>query len=144
MKDLYRKLGIDPKASHEEVAAALESQPDMHHCSPILKDQEKRAAYNQAHATLNAIGILRHRLGLDSEDSWFLENCPHFAPRLIMQKKSATAHKPVLQGPAPGYTSGGSEPAETKPVPSNRTGQSILIVAVVVTVMLAILAYTLL
>lgn len=144
MKDLYHKLGIDPQASHEEVAAALALQPDMHHCSPILTDQEKRAAYNQAHATLNAIGILRHRLGLDSADSWFLENCPHFAPRLIKENKSAVTHKPAMQASAPGSGSDGPELAEAEPAPSNRTGQSILIVTVVVIVMLAILAYTLL
>jgi len=142
MKDLYRKLGIDPKASHEEVAAALESQPDMHHCSPILKDQEKRAAYNQAHATLNAIGILRHRLGLDSEDSWFLESCPHFAPRLVMQEKLAATHQPTAQAPVTENAPKVSQQQESARSSSSRIGQSMLIVAAVVIAMLAILAYS--
>lgn len=82
MKDLYSSLGIDPGASEEEVVAALESKPDLATYAAILQANDRRAAYDRTHAALKAIGALRHRLGLDSERSWFLENFPDFAPAL--------------------------------------------------------------
>lgn len=82
MKDLYSGLGIDPGASEEEVVAALESRPDLAAYASILRADDRRAAYDRAHAALKAIGALRHRLGLDTESSWFLENFPDFARAL--------------------------------------------------------------
>lgn len=82
MKDLYSNLGIDPGASEEEVVAALEGRPDLAAYASVLQADDRRAAYDRTHAALTAIGALRHRLGLDSERSWFLENYPDFAPAL--------------------------------------------------------------
>jgi hypothetical protein len=143
MKDLYRRLGIDPKASSREVAAALASKPEMGECAPILQDEKRRAGYDQAHATLNAIGILRHRLGLDSDDSWFLENCPDFAPRLLKAEHSSAAHKPPTRDPMAGAYDPTEQQQDSKPepqIPAN-TKQSYLVIAVVVIAFLAILAY---
>lgn len=81
MNDLYFRLNIDPNASAEEIAAALALKPEMSACSSILLDAEKRSVYDRTHATLSAIGLLRHRLGLNSIDPWFLQNYPHFGPR---------------------------------------------------------------
>lgn len=81
MKDLYRRLGIEPQSSDEEIRAALESRPAMQGCSGILLDPARRAAYDETHHILKTIGLLRHRLGLDTGHSWFLDNCPDFAPR---------------------------------------------------------------
>ncbi len=101
MKDLYRKLGIDPKASTGEITAALAVKPEMREYAPILQDEKRRAGYDQAHATLNTIGILRHRLGLDSGDSWFLANCPDFAPGHLKTEHVSAARKPVPQDSVP-------------------------------------------
>ena len=80
MKNLYSSLGIEPGASEEEVVAAFEGRPDLAAYASILQAADKRAAHDRTHAALKAIGALRHRLGLDSERSWFLENFPDFAP----------------------------------------------------------------
>jgi len=141
MKDLYRKLGIDPKASNQEVAAALELKPEMSKYATILRDEEKRTGYNQAHATLNAIGILRHRLGLDSGDSWFLENCPDFAPGLLRAEQAREVPKPASQDSMMEKNHQDPQRQEPIPGPSAGTKQSLLIVAGVVAGMLAILAY---
>jgi hypothetical protein len=82
MKDLYFKLDIDPDASAEEVAAALAIKPEMSACSSILLDEEKRSVYDRTRSTLSAIGLLRHKLGLNATDSWFVQNYPDFVPRL--------------------------------------------------------------
>lgn len=82
MNDLYFRLNIDPNASAEEITAALALKPEMSACSSILLDEEKRSVYDRAHATMSAIGLLRHRLGLNAADSWFVQNYPNFVPRL--------------------------------------------------------------
>jgi len=141
MKDLYHRLGIDPKASSEEVAAALASKPAMSECASILQDEKKRAGYDQAHATLNAIGILRHRLGLDSGESWFLENCPDFAPRHLKAEHSSEVHKPAVHKSATANYNPPDRQENPKLQTSTGTNQSYLIIAVVVVALLAILAY---
>lgn len=82
MKDLYFKLNIDSNASAEEIAAALSLKPEMGACSSILLDEEKRSVYDRTRSTLSAIGLLRHRLGLNATDPWFVQNYPDFVPRL--------------------------------------------------------------
>jgi hypothetical protein len=94
MKDLYSSLGIDPGASDEEVVAALESRPDLAAHAAILRADDRRAAYDRTYAALKAIGALRHRLGLDSECSWFLENSPDFAPALRAGLRSSSSAGP--------------------------------------------------
>jgi len=140
MKNLYHALGIDPKASHEEVAAALESKPELESCAPILLDEEKRAAYGQAHATLSAIGLLRHRLGLDTGDSWFLNDSPDFAPRLVREKKTMAAQKSDSPGSTPRENQAAAVQQHPPAAPTG-SKQTFLIIAVVVVALLAIFAY---
>ena len=94
MKDLYYRLGIEPQSSGEEIAAALEAKPELSACAGILLDPERRAQYDETHQILKTIGLLRHRLGLDTGHSWFLENCADFAPRksLPFAAKQPTQH----------------------------------------------------
>jgi len=80
MKDLYFNLNIDRDASTEDVAAALQQNPEMGAYASILLDEDKRSTYDRTHATLSTIGLLRHNLGLNAHDSWFLDNYPNFAP----------------------------------------------------------------
>jgi hypothetical protein len=82
-------------------------------------------------------------LGLDTGDSWFLENCPDFAPGLLKADHSGAARKPIRQeSKTEGYHSAelrqDPEPALQIPVSPN---QSYLIIAAVVMALLAILAY---
>jgi hypothetical protein len=81
MKDLYARLGIGPDASAGEVVEAGQASPEAGACAQVLADATQRAAYDRAYSTLKSIGILRHRLGLDSGESWFLSRYPDFAPR---------------------------------------------------------------
>jgi len=140
MKNLYHILGVDPKASQEEVAAALELKPETEKFAPILLNEEKRAAYNQAHATLSAIGILRHRLGLDSGESWFLEDCPDFSPKLLQVKKHRAAQKAVSRDSTSGENQAGP-PQQRQAEPPVRSRQMFLVIGGVVVATLAILVY---
>jgi len=133
MKDLYRNLDIDPGASAEELAAALQNRPDLSEYAPVLLDEKKRAGYDRTHAILKTIGVLRHKLSLDSGDSWFLENYPDFAPKNIQGNLSPSFRKP--------------EPKELQPESMQlsktpvRSNQSVYIILGVVLAALIILAY---
>ena len=137
MKDLYRKLGIDQDAAGAEVAAALKLKPQFDDFGSILLDADRRAAYDGVHATVKAIGVLRHRLGLDSGDSWFLENCADFAPGVLLAEQYEQSSKAVPEESKPNR--GHVAPKAKLPVTSQ---QKYLLVAVVVFAILIFLAYT--
>ena len=80
MKDLYAALGLNPKSTAAEIAAALKQQPEMAASGTVLMNPKKRAVYDRTHTTLKTIGALRHRLGLDTSETWFLRDHPDFAP----------------------------------------------------------------
>jgi len=107
MKDLYSRLGIDRKASAEEVQAALELKPGLKDDATILLNTQKRALYDSTHSTLKLIGELRFRLDLDSGRSWFLEHCPDYSFRRSAAKSSqspgqdAVADTTARLNPAP-------------------------------------------
>jgi len=109
MKDLYRKLEIEPDAHPEEVSAALERNPDMGELDSVLLNDEKRSEYDEAYRALKAIGVLRQNLGLDTTDTWFVEKYPDFCPRLVRKKLSAATHKPESA------ISAAETPCDTKP-----------------------------
>jgi hypothetical protein len=144
MKDLYAKLGIDQGASQSEVAAALQCRPELSACSPILLNVEKRAMYDRAHMALKAIGQLRHKLGLDSGDSWFLQNCADYVPR---QRSAVTAEKPAAAignsapRPAPNEA---AQPPIAPARPAARPVRPALVVLAITAVVLAIAAFILL
>jgi len=144
MKDLYHRLGIDPKAGNDDVTAALASKPAMSECAPILLDEEKRAGYDQAYATLNAIGILRHRLGLDSGESWFLENCPDFAPGRLKSEHSSEIRKPVADKSATASYNPPDQQDDQGSKTSKGSNQSHMVIMLILVAMLAIIAYVLL
>lgn len=79
MKDLYARFKIDREASTAVLSGKLKDLSEAKPYAPVLLNEEKRALYDRTHATLKAIGLLRHRLGLDSDSSWFVENCPDFS-----------------------------------------------------------------
>ncbi len=92
MKDLYLQLGLDPGASTADIEMALQAKPELGEAAVILLNEPRRAAYNRTVSTLRSIGILRHRLGLDAESTWFAETYPDFVPRLHIKK-----HVPRMQ-----------------------------------------------
>jgi hypothetical protein len=104
---LYFKLGIEPGAGVEDIAAALELHPEMSAYAPILLDEKKRAAYDRSHAALSAIGELRHQLGLNDGNPWFLEKYTDFARRRRSPSSAQTVQAAVQT----------SVPAETREAP---------------------------
>ncbi|MDZ4730038.1 MAG: hypothetical protein SH820_08870 [Xanthomonadales bacterium] len=91
MKDLYLQLGINPDAGKNDIEAAMVEHPELADVAAILLNESKRATYNRTVSTIRSIGMLRHRLGLDNENSWFVEHCPDFAPSLQPKKYTAQA-----------------------------------------------------
>jgi hypothetical protein len=134
MKDLYRKLGLDPGAAREAIESALENHPELagDH-GPVLLDPEKREVYDEALAALRAIGELRHRLGLDTGDTWFTKHYADFVPRLIPKKVSPTAPKP--EAPAP--VAEESDPPEPQQTPARKRKRRFNTPAVVAVILVA-------
>jgi hypothetical protein len=144
MKDFYAKLGIDQGATQSEVAAALQSRPELSACSSILLNGEKRAVYDRAHMALKAIGQLRHKLGLDSGDSWFLQNCADYVPR---QRSAVTVEKPVAAAGNPAPRQAPSEAAQSAIAPARPAARPVLrplVVLAIAAIVLAIAAFILL
>jgi hypothetical protein len=142
MKDLYAKLGIDQAASQAEVAAALQSRPELSACSAVLLNAEKRAVYDRTHMALKAIGQLRHKLGLDLRESWFLRNCADYVPR---QRSGIPAEKPAAGKSSPRQPP--DEAAQSPIVPTQPAARSVppaLVVLAIAAVILAIAAFVLL
>lgn len=140
MKDLYRKLDIDPKASAEELAAALQNRPDLSEYTAVLLDEKKRAGYDRTHATLKTIGVLRHKLALDSGDSWFLEHYPDFAPKNILEKRPANFG---TSAPATSSDKHGQEFLQRGSEPERGSGSKppVIVLVGIVIAFLAILVY---
>ena len=73
MRDLYKRLNIDPLASHAEVAAAIEA---CRHTAlkteavAVLNVKARRDEYDRLHGLLCDIGGLRARLGLTHGANW--------------------------------------------------------------------------
>jgi hypothetical protein len=103
VRNLYLKLGVEPGAGIEDIAAALELHPELSAYAPILLDAKKRAAYDRTHAALSAIGELRHQLGLNDGNSWFLEKYPGFA-RMRRSPSSAGTAQAAAQTSVPTET----------------------------------------
>lgn len=107
MKDLYLQLGIDPHADQSDIEAALRQHPELGDAAAILLNAPRRAAYNRSVSTVRSIGMLRHRLGLDAQSTWFVETCPDFAPRLHLRKYAPppeVSAKTATAEPAPTAT----------------------------------------
>jgi hypothetical protein len=150
MKNLYSALGIDPGASEQEVAAALENRPDLAAYSSILLNQERRAAYDRAHMTLRTIDGLRSRLGLDP-DKWSLETS---ADQARAQRPDPTPPPtPPPTAPSPAANAGATarsaasqaaEPGNARSQPSAVRIRPVLVLALVAAIALAVAAFKLL
>ena len=103
MQDHFLKLGLDPAATSAEILEAIEANPEQAAAAEILLNDHRRAAYQRTVSTLRSIGLLRHRLGLDNDQSWFVESCPDFTPRLHNRK---IAPQPPAAAEATGAASG--------------------------------------
>lgn len=140
MKDLYARLEVQPTANEQELEAALRDKPSMEITAGILLDQEKRARYDRAHATLKAIGVLRQRLRLDTGDSWFLQNCPDFAPGFKPASAPAQPEASASVGPTPGEHRETAGQAQHNPGPAPRAGRPYPMVGLVAAAVLVALA----
>jgi hypothetical protein len=138
MKDLYRQLGLDSSASRAEIAAALQARPEPGVTAEVLLNDSRRAVYNRAASTIQSIGILRHRLGLDNDQTWFVQNCPDFAPRLHTRKYVAPEQANTASASAEATA---TEPGKSTaavaatPTPDSRKSKSWLKAALVIFVL---------
>jgi len=139
MKDLYAKLGVEPTASGREIAERLKQKPELAPIGTILLNPEKRAVYDGAYSTLKTIGALRHRLGLDKGESWFLKTHPHFAPSLTSMAKTRqapSASQPATQPAAPAATAHAPTPAS-----GPKSSKKGIVVAVLLAAALAVIYF---
>jgi hypothetical protein len=136
MKDLYLQLGIDSNAGRAEIETAVAERPELENAAAILLNESRRAAYNRSVSTIRSIGMLRHRLGLDKENSWFVETCPDFAPRLHIKKYAA-------QQPAAEVTANSSVSSQAEHPPSKQPKPwlKILVVGLVIAALVLLLNF---
>lgn len=140
MKDLYRKLGIEPEASATEVAEALERNLLLSDATSILLDKNRREVYDEVHAALRAIGIMRYQLGLDKDDSWFMQNYSDFVPRLSIYKPPV-----VSQAPEENISVRQTKPDATplrrpKNMQQERSNTPVIVAVIAVAIVLVVLA----
>jgi hypothetical protein len=137
MKDLYARLGVDADATERELADALRKNSGMGQYASILLHDQKRAVYDQAHKVVTTIGTLRHRLGLDKEESWFRRNNPDFCPaaRAIRSANPAVAAAPAEQ-PVSESSGSAHAPSTQMPTRQRRSGLIALLAAAVIVVVL--------
>lgn len=145
MHDLFLRLGISTDASADEIAAAIESKPHLAGASEILLNPLRRAAYQRTVFTLRSIGELRHRLGLDSDASWFQETCGDFSAHAQARKFTAKADagaeagQPALAAGRPGTVSGPvTGRADTASAARSRSWLNPLLAVAVVVALLAL------
>lgn len=73
MRDLYKRLGLEPQASDGDIATAIAT---CHHTAlkadarAVLEVKSRREEYDALHTTLSDIGLLRARLGLTHGAYW--------------------------------------------------------------------------
>jgi hypothetical protein len=73
MKDLYKRLNLDPAATPQDIRAALGSaadEPTRAAAQFILLSPRRRAVYDRNHRVLSTIGQLRGRLALGLRPFW--------------------------------------------------------------------------
>lgn len=73
MRDLYSRLGIEPKASEQEIQKAIASCGNAalsEDANTVLLVPSRRQNYDRVHATLRDVGALRAHLGLNHSDNW--------------------------------------------------------------------------
>lgn len=139
MKDLYRRLEIEPESSEQEIATALESKPKLSACANILLNQERRAQYDEIHHVVRTIGILRDRLGLDTGHSWFLENCEDFAPRKGLPFTQKQPGQQAVEAQALEKKQAPPAPSVPPPKPAARSSKTLPLVLAVLGLAAALL-----
>ena len=73
MRNLYKRLGIEPSASEQEIKAAIArctNSTIKTDGSEVLLNPSRRRNYDRVHRTLCDIGILRAHLGLSHGNNW--------------------------------------------------------------------------
>lgn len=144
MRDHFLQLNLDPDASSEVIAATIKAHPQHEEAAEILLNERRRAAYQRTVSTLRSIGILRHRLGLDNDDTWFVQTCPDFAPRLHTRKfaaQSAVADpEPIGAIPASNVNTPKVLPDTATDKTSSRGWYKPILVAAIIAAILVLLA----
>lgn len=138
MQDLYKRLGIKPGASREEIAVAASLKPELASRAAILLDEHRRAKYDRAHATLSAIGTLRHRIRLESGTAVFCKQHPDFAVGNLAEDNTGGPVRPKPSAPSTAK----QDPVQRKqraPARRTRFNWPVIMVVLVFIVILAVL-----
>ncbi len=138
MKNLYLQLGLDPHASPTDIEEALRAKPELADAAAVLLDESRRSAYNRAVTTLTSIGMLRNRLGLDADQTWFVKTCPDFAPRLNMRKY--VPPNPGAEEIVTAATIAASATAAQLPAPGSRKTRPWILAALIIFATAVVLA----
>ncbi len=89
MKDLYKRLGVEPGATEPQIRAAISSpgpavDADARAAAEfVLLDAKRRAAYDHTHRVLTTIGELRSHLGLNFMTFWTRGRLKDFTYELV-------------------------------------------------------------
>jgi len=137
VNDLYGKLSVNKAATQAELAEALGRNKHLAAYASVLLNEQKRAVYDRAHSTLTTIGALRQRLGLDSDNSWFVEQYADFSPAARRQRP-ATAESSGASAVRPSSPSATTPDRASMSTPgARRVGRGSLIVLVLAAAALA-------
>ena len=109
MRNLYLRLGVDPKSSDQEVRAGIErcsNQSIRRDAAAVLLHPNRRRTFDQLHSALTDIGRLRAALGATHTENWTGEVARDYTPSGGVQtskldelrgkaSRSYTAHVPA-------------------------------------------------
>lgn len=73
MRDLYQRLALPPHATPQELQSVIEACQHSalrQDAEAVLTQPERRDTYDNLHATISSIGLLRSRLGLTHAPHW--------------------------------------------------------------------------
>ena len=113
MRDLYRRLGISSTASPQNIQEAVQSCSDAklkEDATEVLLSESRRKTYDQVHASLTDIGVLRAKFGLThganwqgsqtqdfEKGSWTPTSASQAFEKKIKRQNATTAAKSVLR-----------------------------------------------
>lgn len=109
MRDLYKRLGISPRAAAGDLELAIrQAAPDLaEDARAALLDPQRRSIYDANHRVLSQIGLLRARLNLPNTQNWAGDAASDFS-----------APAPAQASVAPPSTPAPSPPRQTEGVAS--------------------------
>ncbi len=94
MRDLYKKIGLNPSSSIDSIEASFEkikNQNIKNDVGTVLLNNNNKMHYDQVHKVLTNIGKLRSQLGLNYGDNWNGTEANDFTIDTIVRKSQFEA-----------------------------------------------------